>query len=184
MTITIRAATVGDAAAVADIYAPYVRTSTISFETEPPAATVMAERMTAAPMYPWLVATNDDGLVLGYAYASTFKTRAAYRWTVETSVYLAGDQRGKGVGRLLYARLLATLKAQGFTQAIAIIALPNDWSISMHESVGFRRAGQLREVGWKSGSWLDIGYWQAELDEPNDPPVEPKPFADVGVVRS
>ena len=67
--------------------------------------------------------------------------------------------------------------------AIAVIALPNDWSISMHESVGFRRAGQLREVGWKSGSWLDIGYWQAELDEPSDPPAEVRAFADVGVVR-
>lgn len=183
MTIAIRAATADDAAAIADIYAPYVRTSTISFETEPPGAAVMAERMKASPLLPWLVATDEDGLVLGYAYASTFKTRAAYRWTVETSVYLAGDQRGKGVGRLLYAALLATLKAQGFTQAVAIIALPNDGSISMHESVGFRRAGQLREVGWKAGSWLDIGYWQAELAEPGDPPAEPRAFGDVGVVR-
>ncbi len=183
MTIAIRAATAADAEAIAGIYAPYVRGSTISFETEPPGAATMAERMGASPLHPWLVATDEDGLVLGYAYATAFKARAAYRWTVETSVYLAGDQRGKGVGRLLYAALLATLKAQGFVQAIAVIALPNDWSISMHESVGFRRAGQLREVGWKSGSWLDIGYWQAELDEPSDPPAEVRAFLDVGVVR-
>lgn len=184
MTINIRFATAADAAAIAEIYAPYVRSSTISFETEPPNAATMAERLAASPLHPWLVATDEDGLVLGYAYATTFKARAAYRWTVETSVYLAGDQRGKGVGRLLYAALLATLKAQGYVQAIAVIALPNDGSISMHELVGFRRAGQLREVGWKAGAWLDIGYWQAELDEPSDPPAEVRPFADVGVVRA
>ena len=183
MTIAIRAATVADAGAIADIYAPYVRASTISFETEPPSAAVMAERMGASPLHPWLVAADEDGLVLGYAYATPYRTRPAYRWTVETTVYLGADQRGKGTGRLLYARLLATLKAQGFVQAIAVIALPNDWSITMHEAVGFRRAGQLREVGWKSGSWLDIGYWQAELDEPSDPPAEVRAFADVGVVR-
>ncbi|HTI31152.1 MAG TPA: GNAT family N-acetyltransferase [Sphingomonas sp.] len=183
MTIAIRAATAADAEAIAGIYAPYVRTSTISFETEPPSAATMAERMASSPLHPWIVAIDEDGLVLGYAYATPYRARAAYRWTVETSVYLAGDQRGKGVGRLLYGRLLATLKAQGFVQAIAVIALPNDWSITMHEAVGFRRAGQLREVGWKAGSWLDIGYWQAELDEPSDPPAEVRAFADVGVVR-
>ncbi len=183
MTIAIRAAGAADAAAIAEIYAPYVRASTISFEAEPPAAAAMAERMTASPLHPWLVATDEDGMVLGYAYATNFKARVAYRWTVETSVYLAGDQRGKGVGRLLYGALLTTLKAQGFAQAVAVIALPNDWSISLHESVGFRRAGQLREVGFKAGSWLDIGYWQAELDELSNPPAEPRAFTEIGVVR-
>lgn len=181
--IGIRPATAADAQSIADIYAPYVRSSGVSFEQVPPSTDEMAMRIGKSPLYPWLVAVDETDTVLGYAYATAFRERHAYRFVVETSIYLAGDQRGKGVGRLLYGSLVATLKRQGFTQAIAVIALPNDWSIALHESVGFRRAGAFREVGYKAGSWIDIGFWQASLDEPDIPPQEPKEFAAVGLIR-
>jgi phosphinothricin acetyltransferase len=188
--ITIRAAAPADAAAIAAIYAPYVLSGTVSFESEAPDARQMRARMASSDgLYPWLVATTgsakDDGgdgeAVLGYAYAGRFRDRPAYRYVVETSVYTAGTERG--VGRLLYEALVDTLRAQGFTQAIGVIALPNDPSISLHEAVGFRRGGVFREVGFKQGRWIDVGWWQCELNDSAVPPVEPKRFADVGVVR-
>jgi phosphinothricin acetyltransferase len=183
--IQLRAAQPGDAAAIAAIYAPYVLTGTVSFEFDPPDARAMRGRMEASGgLYPWIVATNGEGQgVLGYAYATKFRERAAYRYVVETSVYVAGAVQGQGVGRLLYEALIDTLRAQGFTQAISVISLPNDQSIKTHEQVGFRRAGQLREIGFKQGRWVDIGIWQCELNDSAIPPVEPRPFDEIGVVR-
>lgn len=186
--ITIRPARPGDAAAIAAIYSPFVLSGTVSFETDAPDARKMRARMAASDgLYPWLVATTGDGeeeAVLGYAYANTFKDRPAYRWTVETSLYVSGAVQGQGIGQLLYDALLDTLAAQGFVQAIATISLPNDHSIQTHEKVGFRRAGQYREVGWKLGRWLDVGIWQRELRDANGKPDEPRKFDEVGVVRS
>lgn len=183
--IAIRAARPEDAAAIAAIYAPYVLTGVVSFETEVPDARAMRRRMEAADgVFPWLVATNgDEDGVLAYAYAAKFRERAAYRWVVETSIYVAAAVQGQGVGRLLYEALIDTLRAQGFTQAIGAIALPNDHSIALHEAVGFRRAGFFREVGYKHGRWIDVGYWQAELNDSVAPPQEPRPFSEVGLVR-
>lgn len=185
--IAIRAARSDDAAAIAAIYAPHVLTGTATFEVEAPDARQMRARMAASDgFYPWLVATtgeDDDGGVLAYAYAARFRERPAYRYAVETTIYVTGATQGQGVGRLLYQSLIDTLRAQGFTQAIAGIALPNEYSIRLHESVGFRRAGVYREVGYKHEQWIDVGIWQRELHEPSVPPVEPKPFSDVGVVR-
>ena len=184
MTIRIRAARDEDAAQIAAIYMPYVTGSAISFETKPPGEAEMRERMHAYDgLYPWLVATTeDDDAVQGYAYASRFRDRAAYRYTVETSLYLGGGVQGQGVGRLLYAALIETLIAQDFTQAIAVLSLPNEHSIALHESTGFRRAGIVREIGYKAGQWRDIGMWQRALSEPTNPPRDPKPFADVVAV--
>lgn len=186
--IAIRPARPEDAAAIAAIYAPYVLGGVVSFETDAPDATEIARRMAASDgLYPWLVATNggDDGgdAVLAYAYAGRFRDRPAYRYVVETSVYVAGDFVGQGTGRLLYEALIDTLRAQGFTQAIGVISLPNDRSIKSHEAVGFRRGGVFREIGFKHGRWIDVGFWQCELNEPRVPPAEPKRFAEVGVVR-
>ncbi|MGJ3647456.1 N-acetyltransferase family protein [Sphingomonas sp. GlSt437] len=185
--IAIRAATAEDAASIAAIYAPYVLSGTVSFETEAPDTRAMRARMTASNgLYPWLVATNGDpegGGVLGYAYAGQFRDRPAYRYVVETSIYMSGPIQGQGTGRLLYEALIDTLRAQGFTQAIGVIALPNDGSIRLHESVGFQRAGIYRSVGYKQGQWIDVGFWQCELNESRVPPVEPRPFSKVGVVR-
>lgn len=182
--IRIRAAKPADANQIAAIYAPYVAASAVSFETDPPSAQVMRGRMAkAGDRHPWLVATTEDSdVVLGYAYATSFRDRPAYHWTVETSIYVAGDMQRQGVGRLLYSALIATLRAQDFVQAIAALAMPNDQTIALHESLGFRRAGMFREVGYKHGQWRDIGFWQLELADAPKPPVEPKPFSEVGVV--
>lgn len=185
--IAIRGAQPADAAAIAAIYAPHVLTGTASFEIEPPDARTMRTRMAASDgLYPWLVATQGDaesGGVVGYAYAGKFRDRPAYRYVCETSIYLTDSSSGSGVGRLLYGALIDTLRAQGFVHAIGAITLPNDRSIRLHEAVGFRRQGVYREVGFKHGQWIDVGFWQCELNEPSVPPVEPRPFDEVGVVR-
>ncbi|QNQ10065.1 GNAT family N-acetyltransferase [Sphingomonas alpina] len=184
--IVIRAARPEDAAAIAAIYAPHVLTGTVSFETEAPDTRAMRGRMASSDgLYPWMVATNgdEDGGVIAYAYATRFRDRPAYRYVVETSIYVAGTVQRQGAGRLLYEALIDTLRAQGFTQAIGAIALPNEGSISLHEAVGFRRAGVYREVGYKNGQWIDVGFWQCELNDAVVPPIEPKPFSEVGVVR-
>lgn len=185
--IAIRAATPDDAAAIAAIYAPYVLSGTVSFETDAPDARQIRTRMAASDgLYPWIVATSGEeaGGVLAYAYATKFRDRPAYRYVVETSLYVAGAVQGQGVGRLLYEALIDTLRQQGFTQAIGVISLPNDGSIKTHEATGFRRAGVYREIGYKQGRWIDVGFWQCELNAPVVPPVEPKRFAEVGVVRA
>ena len=151
-----------------------------------PAARAIRTRWAAAGgLYPWLVATSgdDDGGIMAYAYAGQFRDRPAYKWTVETSVYVAGAVQGQGVGRLTYEALIDTLRAQGFTQAIGVLSLPNDQSIKTHEAVGFRRAGVYREIGFKLGRWIDVGFWQCELADPRVPPADPRPFSEVGVVR-
>lgn len=188
--IAIRAATAADAAAIAAIYAPHVLTGTASFETEPPDARAMRTRMASSDgLYPWLVATTGDAGdeagsgVIGYAYASKFRDRPAYRYVCESSIYLTDTSSGSGVGRLLYEALIDTLRAQGFVHAVGAIALPNDRSIKLHEAVGFRRQGVYREVGFKHGRWIDVGFWQCELNEPQVPPMEPRPFSEIGVVR-
>lgn len=186
--IAIRPARPEDAAAIAAIYAPYVLSGTVSFETDAPDARGMRTRMAASDgLYPWIVATTGEGeeeAVLGYAFATKFKDRPAYRWTVETTIYVSGAVQGIGTGQLLYDALLDTLSAQGFVQAIATISLPNDGSIQLHEKVGFRRAGQYREVGYKLGRWLDVGIWQRELNDADGKPAEPRKFSEVGVVRA
>ncbi|MEI9927479.1 MAG: N-acetyltransferase family protein [Sphingomonas sp.] len=185
--IGIRAAAPDDAAAIAAIYAPHVLTGTVSFEIDPPDARTMRARMGASEgLYPWLVVTSGgdaSGGVIGYAYATRFRDRPAYQYVVETSIYVADTAQRQGAGRLLYEALIDTLRAQGFVHAIGAIALPNETSITLHESVGFRRAGVYREVGYKHGQWIDVGIWQCELNEPAVPPVEPRPFGAVGVVR-
>lgn len=175
--IRIRPATPDDAKAVLSIYAPHVTHGVASFEEDVPSANEMRGRIEARiGRYPWLVA-EDEGNMLGYAYGGQFHARAAYRWTVETTVYVAGTAQRRGVGGLLYDALLDRLRRQGFVQAVAKISLPNDASVKLHERAGFRRAGVYRQVGWKLGRWVDVGLWQAELTDPSGPPDELLPFA-------
>ena len=188
MAATLRPARDGDGAAIAAIYAPHVLAGTVSFETEAPDAAAMRARMVASDgLYPWIAAVagdgDGDGQVLGYAYAGQFSAREAYRWAVETTVYVAANAQRRGVGRRLYAGLVATLRAQGFCQAIGRIALPNAGSIALHEATGFRRAGSFAAIGWKHGQWIDVDYWQCALAPPASPPAEPRRFADTGVVQ-
>lgn len=175
----VRPATPGDAAAIAALYAPYVTDSIVSFETEAPDEAEMRRRMqSGGVLHPWLVAEAESG-VCGYASASPFRTRAAYRYAVETSVYLADAACGRGFGRTLYRQLLDLLVGQGFTQAIGAISLPNEASVRLHEALGFTPAGTYREVGWKCGRWIDVGLWQRALAPATVPPAEPKPFVEV-----
>jgi L-amino acid N-acyltransferase YncA len=176
MSLIMRFATSADAQVIAAIYTPHILGSIISFEETAPDPAEIARRMLAAKdRYPWLVA-EMDGAVAAFAYAARFRERAAYRFTVETSVYVAGDKQRQGIGRALYMVLLRTLEAQGYTQAIGAITLPNEMSIEMHEAVGFRRAGVYRGVGWKDGAWRDVGFWQRDLAIAEEPPEEPKPL--------
>ena len=171
----IRLAESGDAASVAALYAPYVTESAASFEGKAPGADEMADRIAkGGELYPWLVAEKDRDL-LGYAYATAFRPRHAYRFAVETSVYVRQGDHGRGTGGALYGALLPLLEAQGFTQAIAAITLPNEASARLHERLGFSRAGTYRRVGWKNGAWHDVGLWQRPLAEAAAPPAEPRP---------
>jgi phosphinothricin acetyltransferase len=178
--VTIRLATADDAAAIANIYAPYVTDSPVSFELEAPSEAEMRGRIAAGgALYPWLVACGASGAVEGYASASAFRTRPAYRFTVETSVYLAPDATGRGVGRMLYRRLLGTIEAQGFAQAVGAVTLPNPASVALHEALGFSHAGTYRDVGYKFGKWHSVGLWQRALTRLSGSPEPVKPFAEV-----
>ena len=127
-------------------------------------------------LYPWFVG-EEEGSIVGYAASSAFRTRPAYRWTVETGVYLAPEAQGRGIGAALLLRLLDTLTRQGFVSAVGAIALPNDASIALHEKLGFTRSGTYHGVGYKMGEWLDVGLWQKELAPRDRTPAEPLPFA-------
>ena len=172
----VRVATLGDAAAVAAIYAPYVRDTCVSFETEAPDADAMAGRIgRTLAAYPWLVAVQG-GAVAGYAYAGRHRERAAYRWAVDVAVYVDGARRRTGVGRALYGALLPVLRRQGFRSAFAEVVLPNPGSVHLHEAMGFQHVGIHPDAGFKAGRWHDIGYWRLGLGEGNAP-EEPVPFA-------
>ena len=157
--LTIRPAYHEDAAAVAAIYAPIVHDTAISFEAEPPSAATMAERIgNTLPTYPWLVAVSGDQL-LGYVYAGEHSGRAAYRWSVNVTAYVAATARGQGVGRRLYDVLMAILRAQGFRSAFAGITLPNAGSVGVHEAFGFRHIGTYTQIGRKFDKFWDVGLY-------------------------
>ena len=181
--MTIRLARAEDAAAVAALYGPYVSGSIVSFENAPPDQAEMRERIASGgALYPWLTAWDETDHLLGFASASAFRSRHAYRFTVETSVYLAPSAQGRGLGRRLYERLLSLLEAQGFTQAIAAISLPNPASVALHEKLGFRSAGTYRDVGFKLGGWRSVGLWQRPLAPAAASPQEPVPYHSVWTV--
>jgi phosphinothricin acetyltransferase len=177
MAVLIRLARASDAAAIASIYRPYVEDSRISFEEAAPDGVEMARRLRGdmPGYYPWLVA-EEDGQLLGYAASSPFRTRPAYRWTVETGIYLAQDAQGRGLGSALLSTLLEALERQGYVAAIGAIALPNDASVALHEKLGFAHTGTYRGVGFKCGEWLDVSLWEKELARRSPTPVEPRPF--------
>lgn len=161
----IRPVETGDAAAMAAIYAPNVTGSVISFEVEPPDAAEMARRIAATTeTYPWLVCERA-GTVVGYVYASSHLARAAYRWSVNVSVYIDARQHRSGIGRALYTSLFALLRLQGFYNAYGGITLPNAGSVGLHEAMGFRAVGVYRQVGYKFGAWHDVGWWSLDLQE-------------------
>jgi phosphinothricin acetyltransferase len=174
----IRRATEKDAAAVRAIYAPYIERTSVTFEETVPPVAEFAKRIREYGSFaPWLV-EEEEGRVRGYAYACKHRERAAYRWSVETSVYVAENARRAGIGRGLYEALLARLRAQGFCNAYAGITLPNPASVSFHESLGFQPVGVYRKIGFKREEWHDVGWWQLAL-QPEHPATPREPSAPV-----
>lgn len=159
----IRLATANDAPAIAEIYRPIVESTAISFETVAPDADEMRRRIeNLSGLFPWLVC-ESDGVIAGYVYASRHRERAAYRWSVDTSVYVDDRFRRRGIGHALYLSLFAVLNAQGYANAFAGITLPSPASVGLHEHLGFTSVGVYRRVGYKLGAWHDVGWWQRPL---------------------
>lgn len=159
----IRLATTADAAAICSIYNRYVAETTVTFETDAVPANVMSTRIAeVTASYPWLV-FERDGALGGYAYANRWRPRAAYRHSVESTIYLARNFQRQGIGTQLYTELIARLRAQGIHQMIGGVALPNPGSVALHERLGFRKVAHFAEVGRKFDRWIDVGYWQLGL---------------------
>jgi L-amino acid N-acyltransferase YncA len=176
MATQIRFALPTDAAGILAIYGPYCESTCVSFEIVAPTIEQIQERIARITTeYPWLVA-EVDGQIAGYVYASRHHERAAYRWSVDVAVYVSTSQHRRGVGRILYETLFSILREQGYFKAFAGITLPNPASVGLHESLGFRPAAVFRGVGYKFGRWLDVGWWQMDLQPERIEPTNPQPI--------
>jgi len=159
----IRSARLEDAGRICEIYNNYVQNTEISFEEDLVKQEEMARRIEAITLYyPWIV-YEWEGSILGYAYASRWKDRSAYRFVAETTVYVSVDHLGEGLGSALMEELLRRLAALDLHALMAVIALPNEKSVAIHEKFGFRKAAHFSEVGYKHGRWIDVGYWEKML---------------------
>ncbi|MCC6458749.1 MAG: N-acetyltransferase [Caldilineaceae bacterium] len=193
-SFTIRTVTVEDAPSIQAIYAPYVANTVISFEAAPPSVEEMAQRIQkTVNKFPWLVCVTDaqkgsgspengepgtHPALVGYAYASTHRERAAYQWSVDVSVYVHPDFQRRSIGRGLYTALFALLRLQGYVNAYAGIALPNPASVGMHTALGFQAVGVYRQVGYKLGAWHDVGWWGLCLTTAPCEPLPLRPISD------
>ena len=174
----IRTARESDASGIQAIYGPVVSSTAISFEYEVPSVEEMASRIRKTlPQYPWLVC-EKEGKIAGYAYAGPFRTRAAYQWCAEVTVYVGAEFRKQGVARELYETLFGYLRELGYCRAVAGITLPNPASVAAHEALGFRKVGVFAKLGFKQGAWHDVGFWELELRERPKEPEPPKRWSD------
>jgi L-amino acid N-acyltransferase YncA len=164
MNTIIRNVKSEDATAIADIYNHYTKNTIITFEEEEISESDIAERIknVISNHLPWIVA-ETDGEIIGYSYAAEWNSRSAYRYTVESTIYLAPDKLGQGVGSMLYQELISRVKQADRHAVVGVIALPNPSSVSLHEKFGFKRVAYLKEVGTKFGKWVDVGNWQLLL---------------------
>lgn len=159
----IRPATQEDAEAICAIYNPYVLGTPISFEEEAVSAETMRVRIAEiTAKLPWLI-LEEGGETAGYAYATGWKARPAYRYSVETTIYLSPRFHGRGFGRKLYSALIEELRSRGIHRAIGCVAIPSPNSVALHERLGFKKVAHFEEVGWKLNQWRDVGYWQLSL---------------------
>ncbi|KQV20459.1 GCN5 family acetyltransferase [Rhizobium sp. Root1203] len=167
MLVSLRDASFSDLDAITEIYRESVLNGVASYEIVPPDSTEVARRYSAVieQGYPYITALDHDGTLLGYAYASAFRTRPAYRWMVEDSIHMAPEARGKGVGKLLLAELIARCTALGFRQMVAVVGGAHPASIALHAVLGFEETGRLRGTGYKHGRWLDTMIMQRALGE-------------------
>lgn len=176
----LRLVSLDDAAQIAEIYTPFCLATAISFETVPPDEETVRNRIGAVTQqYPWLVAVSADEKVLGYAYAGKHRERAAYRWSVDFTVYLAADAKRCGLGTRLYGALAVICRNLGYYRAFAGITLPNEASVRLHEKVGFRPVGVYQRVGFKLGKWHDVGWWSLDLRPEDDLPSEPRAISEI-----
>ena len=160
---SVRDVSPADAPAIVNIYNRFVSNSSVTFEENEVSDSEVTVRIAkTVASYPWLVLEQGPD-VIGYAYGSPFRERPAYRFTVETTIYLRFDAAGRGLGTRLYSELLARLRAQEFRSGIGVIALPNEASVRLHEKLGFQKVAHLRNVGRKFDRWVDTGYWQLEF---------------------
>jgi len=164
--LEIRDVKTSDAATIARIYNPYILDTVITFEEIPVTPEEIGSRITTALNlgYPYIVA-EQEGQVIGYAYAGQWRTRAAYKHTVETSIYLEQTLRGQGLGKILYKTLLQRLQELDVHVVLGVITLPNPVSVELHEKLGFKEVAHFKEVGYKFGRWLDVGFWQLNLEK-------------------
>jgi L-amino acid N-acyltransferase YncA len=175
----IRLAKTEDAAGILSIYAPYIESTSFTFETEVPSVKEFAERIrTYLLNWPWLVC-EIDGKIAGYAYATRHRERTAYQWCTESSVYIHDDDQRAGIARALYSSLFEILKKQGFRNVYAVINLPNDRSVDFHESCGFKYFATYEKVGYKLGKWKNVGWWRLIINEFGDEPAAPVKFPDL-----
>jgi L-amino acid N-acyltransferase YncA len=176
----LRLALPADAAQIAAIYGPFCLETAVSFETAAPNEGQMRERISSLTQrYPWLVAVSELGDVLGYAYAGKHRERAAYRWSIDFTAYLAPEAKRRGIGTALYHALLKICQSSGYYRAFAGITLPNEASVRLHEKIGFRAIGVYRRVGFKLGRWHDVGWWSLDLRPEEDEPTEPRSIAEI-----
>jgi L-amino acid N-acyltransferase YncA len=179
--IILRVATENDAEPIAEILAHYIEHTAITFHEVPLTSIEMRARMAQTQTrYPWFVAVEESArgsLVLGYAYASEHVPRAAYRWSVDTSIYLHHEHTRRGLGRRLYSALFLSLAELGYVGAYAGVTLPNDASVALHQAMGFAPVGVYRGVGYKHGAWRDVAWFERALRERSHGPAEPTPFA-------
>lgn len=178
MTFSIRNATAADLLAITEIYRDSVLNGTASYEITPPDLTEMTSRQSGIieKGYPYIAAEAEDGNLLGYAYASAFRTRPAYRWLVEDSIYLAPEARGKGVGKALLKELLIRCEALGFRQMVAVIGGASPASVAVHKSLGFEMTGTLKGTGFKHGKWLDTVLMQVALGQGTETDPDPATY--------
>jgi phosphinothricin acetyltransferase len=176
MAALIRFAEPADAAGILAIYAPFCESSCVTFEIVAPTLAQMRQRISDITLeYPWIMA-EIDGRVAGYVYGSRYRERAAYQWAVNVAVYVDPNHHRHGLARLLYETLFDILRDQGFYKALAGISLPNPPSVGLHERMGFRAPAVIPGVGFKLGRWLDVGWWQLDLQPRKPEPADPTPF--------
>lgn len=173
----IRLATPADAIGILDIYAPYIRDTSYTFETEVPSAEAFGDRIASyLQHWPWLVC-SIDGRIAGYAYGARYRERTGYQWCVESSVYIHDDFQRAGVADALYTALLDILQRQGYNNVYAVINLPNDRSVAFHEKMGFAHFATYENVGYKLGRWKTVGWWQKIINPYSDEPAPPVQFS-------
>jgi L-amino acid N-acyltransferase YncA len=181
----IRLANEKDTEGILAIYAPYIINTSLTFEAEVPSAKVFADRIHSYLKYwPWLVC-EIDGTIAGYAYGSKYRERVGYQWCVECSVYIHDDFKRRGIAQKLYTVLFEILKKQGYRNVYAVINLPNDNSVQLHERCGFKWFANYENVGYKLGKWKTVGWWQLIINDYNNEPLPPVKFSelDEGVVQ-